>query len=174
MTPAARLILISRLDPVRPAREENHRSYPMPVAGPMGLSAVFMHCAAGGVEQQGWLIGVPEYLSRFDIETGKFQEMRAITPAEVGLAANQQWLGAYLSPQEREAPEFKAKHEQLCKCYDALLAPFAASLVDVPPDVKTAARDFRALFPQVMERPLLPCYQKLGAPFFDWLNRIGQ
>jgi hypothetical protein len=115
----------------------------------------------------------PTYIAFFQAETGTFEELKSVTPAEWGLdAPNDQPLGSYLGPAHRLTPEFLTKQVRLYQDYDLLMGPFAASLSVVSEEVKEGAIEFKSLFPQVAEVPLGPYYQALGQNFFSWISRI--
>jgi hypothetical protein len=174
MVSVSSLIEMAALHPAGGGPEENHMSYPMPVPGREGLCLAFLYCVAAPDEREGWWISVPTYLCLWQAETGAFEELRAFNPIEFALPPTQhQWLGTYLSPQERQTLEFRSKQDQLFRCYDALLAPFAASVAEVSSETRTAAREFRSLSPALFERLLLPYYQALGGRFLDWARRAA-
>jgi hypothetical protein len=152
----------------------SHRSYPIPCAGTEGLRVGFLYAPATVVEPQAGLqIYPPTYVAFFHAETGMFEELKSVTPAEFGLNVPlDQPLGTHLTPAHRLSAEFLTKQVRLYQDYDLLMAPFAASLSVVSEEVKRSAIDFKSLFPQVAELPLRPYYQALGEHFFSWISRI--
>src|SRR5271154_5827342 len=82
-----------------------HRSYPIPCAGANGLRVAFVYAPAAIVEAQAGLqIYPPTHIAYFQAETGMFEELKAVTPGELGLNAPQdRSLGVYLTPAHRLA-----------------------------------------------------------------------
>jgi hypothetical protein len=170
----SRLIKRAALHQTHALRVENHQSLPIPVSGPEGISVAFLHCATGTDEQGQCLISAPTYVSLWQAETGAFEELRAVSPFEFNLQTREDgWLGPYPSTDQPGIVEDSGGQKRLYECYDSLLAPFAALITDVPLSIRTAAREFRRLFPTLVEKPLLPCYQVIGGRFFGWVIRMG-
>jgi hypothetical protein len=152
---------------------ENHQSLPIPVCGNEGISVAFLHCAKAANEEGQCLISAPTYVSLWQAESGAFEELRAVSPFEFNLNSRANgWLGPCLSMDQQGVVEGTAGQEHLYECYDLLLAPFAALVTQVPPAIRTAAREFQRLFPALVEKPLLPCYRVLGGRFFEWVSRM--
>lgn len=168
LVPVSKLVQLSARHPVGNQGSRYHISYPIPAPGQKGVYLYFIHfeLMAGGENP----ILVPTYLSAWDAEAGSFEELRRIAATEVGLTDAS--VTGRLNPADRQNPEFRGRCEELFRCYDALLAPFAAALPVLPLQSQKAAQNFRTLFPSLMERELTPCYQTLGGRFFGWLDRI--
>jgi hypothetical protein len=169
-----KLVQRAELHPGGALPPNSHRSYPIPSAGAEGLRVAFLYSPAAIVEPQAGLqIYPPTYVAFFQAETGMFEELKSVTPAEFGLnVALDQPLGSYLTPAHRLSAEFLTKQVRLFQDYDLLMGAFAASLSVVSEEVKNGAIEFKSLFPQVAEAPLRPCYQSLGQHFFSWISRI--
>lgn len=170
-----KLIQKAELHPGAALPIHSHRSYPIPCAGADGLRVAFLYAPAAVVEPQAGLqIYPPTYIAYFQAETGMFEELKSVTPGELGLNVPQDRpLGTYLTPAHRLAAEFLTKQVRLYQDYDLLMGPFAAFLFSVSPQVKKAAAEFKSIFPQIVEVPLAPCYEMLGRNFFGWLSRIA-
>jgi hypothetical protein len=169
------LLKRARFHPAGAMPAEYHQSYPIPVPGPKGLRVGLLYCPAAVVQpRQGMQLQTPVYLAFLDAETGQFEELKAVVPGEFGLKhAEGEVIGKYLSPPERLDAEFLGKQARLYQAYDQLLPGFAAGQPSVSPDVKKAAGEFKALFPQVTESALLPYYQAIGKAFLEWVNKVG-
>ena len=116
----------------------------------------------------------PEYIASFHAGTGMFTELRAVHAGELGLPVGTgQSLGTYLTAAHRLAPEFLTKQGRLYQDYDLLMDPFATSRSGLAPAERAAAMEFKSLFPQVVESPLVPYYQVLGKDFFAWIGRVA-
>ncbi len=173
LVPISYLMRVGELRPTRCVGKENRKSYPIPLPGAEGLRIGFLHYVTGEHERS-WFISAPSYLSFWNVESGKLAELRAFSPAEIGLAAPEgEWLGTHAAPEERERPEFISKRDGLLRSYDLLLAPFAAGMTEISREVRTAAREFQLLSREIWETPLLPYYEHLGQRFFGWVRNVS-
>ena len=165
------LINVARRYPANALAPEFHQSYPIPVRGTKGLRVGFLFGKGLIVNPgEGLQLMAPEYLAFINVETGAFEEMKAITPGEFGLPhAEHEPLGRYLTLPERMVPEFLTKQLRFYQACDALLPAFAWQKAIVG-EVAKAALEFETLFPQVTEGPWLPYYQAIGKAFFTWLG----
>jgi hypothetical protein len=166
------LIRVARQYPANALAPEYHQSCPIPVPGPAGLRAGFLYGRGLIVEPGGGLqLQVPEYLALVHVETGAFEEMKAVKQGEYGVNHSEgEFLGRYLTLPERMTPEFMTRQLRFYQAYDAVLPSFAEHKALTFPDVSNAAAEFKALFPQVTEGPWLPYYQAIGKAFFSWLG----
>jgi hypothetical protein len=153
----------------------SHQSLPIPSPGMKGLRVAFLYCTATIIKpKEGLQMQTPAYVACLDAETGKFEEIKAIVPAEYGQKHQAgEVIGSCLTPPERLLPEYLTKQVKLFEAYDALLPPFAAGMAQVGAEVKKAAADFQTLFGQISEGPLAPYYQGVGKQFFDWLKKAA-
>jgi len=168
------LTTVARVYPAGALPAGTHQSYPIPLPDPKGLRMAFFFCRAEIVTPRAGLqLWPPSYVAFLNARTGKFQELRAVTPKEYGQRhAEDKPMGPYLTLPERMAPEFLTAQVRWCQAYDEIIPAFLAGLVKPAPEVRQSVAEFRALFPQVTEPPLLPYYQALGKEFFGWLNRV--
>jgi hypothetical protein len=145
------------------------------VRGGPGLRVAFFYCTAHIVKpQEGLQVQVPTYLAYLNAETAQFEELKAIRPEEFGQPHGAgEVLGPYLTPADRMSAEFLTLQGRFFQAYDVLLPAFAAGPGPVGADVKEAAAEFQALFPQVTEGPLLGYYHALAREFFTWLESLG-
>jgi hypothetical protein len=176
MTSIVQIIKAAALYPTVAMPDENHPSYPIPTPGAEGLRIAFLYCSAAIVEpQKGLQMKPPKYIAFFQAETGMFDELKAFIAEEWDLNPTQEtWLGNYLTLPERQAPEFLTKQIRLYQSYDLLMVPFASGQAFLSDKERKAAIEFKALFEEISEKPLLPYYQAVGKQFFTWLDRFAR
>jgi len=164
----------ARLYPAAVQPLGTHQSYPVPVQGDQGLRLAFLYCKAMIVRpREGLQLWPPNYIAFMVAGTGRFDQLKAVAARDFGQTYTMdQPIGVYLTAAERLADSFLTKQARLYQTYDQLLPAFARRTNAVPSEVKQAADEFRSLFPEVAEAPLLPYYQHVGSEFFDWLTRV--
>jgi hypothetical protein len=169
LTNMARRYLASALAP------EFLQSQPIPVPGPKALRVAFLFGKGMIIEPgEGLQLMPPSYLGFLNAVTGDVEELRAVTPGELGQKHKEEELiGRYLTLPERMMPEFLTKQARLQQVYDTLLPAFAGLKPGDSAEVKRAAGEFKTLFAQVSEGPWLPYYQAVGKQFFAWLEKAG-
>jgi hypothetical protein len=155
--------------------DETHLSYPVPVPRPGGLAIDFLYCPCHFVAYQGLFLAPPAHAAQINAETGKCEELKAVTPAAYGRRdPPDRDLGKYEMPPGMKAEEFVAQQKRLYELYDQLLPAFAAGQQGASADVRKAAAEFQTLFARITEAPLQPYYQAVGKDFFDWLARAAR
>lgn len=174
LLPLVKMSELARIHPAQALPVGMHQSYPVPVAGGRGLRIGFFYCMAMITRpEEGYQLWPPSYLALLDPASGKFLELKAVQPKELGLGhADDRPLGPYLSPPQRMAPEFLGKVVRWYQAYDALLPLFAEGVATLPPPAREAATTFKSLLPEVTEAPLLPYYRAVGAEYFAWLDGL--
>jgi hypothetical protein len=167
------LVAIAARYPARALPAGHHPSYPAPVLGPDGLRVAFLYCRAEIVRPgEGLSLTAPSYVAFVDARTAMFEELRAVTPGELGLGhAEGEVLGTTRTQPERLDPALVTKELRLYQTYDLLLPSFAAGQAQVDLGVQAAAREHEALFAELAEAPLLPYYRAVAGPFFAWRDR---
>lgn len=156
-----------------------YRAWPVPAPAPQGVAVVYFygpaeHVAATEAEPARVRLGVPTHVASADAETGLFEELRAVTRAEVGLDDSAPaWLGE-LRAEPDEPPEVvAARHTRLLELYDCLMPLYAGSVPAVPAEDRARAAELVLLAPRVFEPPLMPCYRHVGGAFFAWAAGLG-
>jgi len=174
LLPLLKLSELARVYPAQALPVGTHQSYPVPVAGPRGLQIGFLYCRAMITKpDEGYQLWPPSYLASLDAINGKFIELKAVQPKELGQShPEDKPIGRYLSPPERSAPEFLSKLVRWYQAYDALLPLFLEGVTVLPPPAREAATQFKALFAGITEAPLQPYYRAVGAEFFAWLDGL--
>ncbi|MFQ5570020.1 MAG: hypothetical protein ACE5G0_10120 [Rhodothermales bacterium] len=173
LKPVRTLIKIAQKSPGRALPNETHQSFPMPVPGPTGLRVLFMYCTSVTAPGVGLQLLPPSYVAFLDAETGKFEEMRAITPQTFGQKDDPSaFIGRYEVPVSLMPEEFVAQREQLYQEYDLLMPLFAEGQTRVSPETRHLADEFRQRFLLVTETPLEPYYSEAGEEFFRWLYQV--
>jgi hypothetical protein len=152
-----------------------HQSHPIPVPADEVMHVAFFYCKAGTLSPQaGFQLQPPSYIAFLRVDTGEFEEMRAVAPVNFGQTQQaDEWIGRYLSPAQRLSPEFLTQLIRMYQIYDVLLPRFAARESRSSPELRKFATEFRTLFGRVAEAPLEPYYLLLGTEFFTWLNQIA-
>jgi hypothetical protein len=168
------LIAQARFHPAGALPTETHQSFPVPVPSAKGLRVAFLYCTSRASPQEGVLLLPPGYLAYLDAASGKFEELKAVTPAEFGQPhVGNEFIGHYKPAEGTTIEEFSTMARQLFQDYDLLMPAFAAADTNISAEVKRAAAEFRTLFPRVTEAPLQPYYQAVGHEFFAWLSKIA-
>jgi hypothetical protein len=136
----------------------------------------FFYCRAEIVRpREGLQLWPPNYVAFLNAGTGKFEQLKAVTPKDFDQRHDQDKpMGAYLTLPERLDAEFLTMQVRWYQAYDELLPAFMAGLVDLGPPIQQNVAEFKALFPKVTEAPLLPYYEALGREFFGWLQAVGK
>jgi hypothetical protein len=138
------------------------------------MHVAFFYCNAETLSpDEGFQLQPPSYLAFLRADNGEFEEIRAVGPADFGQGhGGDEWIGRYLSPPERVAPDFLTKQVRMYQAYDVLVPCFAARET-LPLETRNLATDFMTLFAQVTETPLQPYYLIQGTEFFSWLNQVA-
>ena len=124
--------------------------------------------------KEGLQIWPPNYLSLVSAETGRIELLRAVTPADFGQSHVQdQPLGPHPAPAERISDEYITKQARFYQTYDSILSAFTSKQVNPGNELKRAVSEFRVLFSEITEKPLLVYYQNVGNEFLSWLGTIG-
>lgn len=169
------LIQQARFHPAGALPTETHQSYPVPVRGKEGLRVLFMYCPSHASMEEGLVLLAPYYVAYLNAVTGVFEEMRRVTPKELGRPDQpDQRIGAYVMPPGISREEFVVLQAQLYEGYDALMPLFLAGQTRASPETKRLASEFRRLFLLITEAPLEPYYSVVGQDFFHWLDQIIQ
>jgi hypothetical protein len=165
----------ARLYPAATQPAGTHQSYPVPVYGTKGVELAFMYCRAMILKaREGLQLWPPSYVATLAATTGRFDRLKAVRPGDFRQAhAIDSPIGKYLAPAEREADTFLTKLARLYQAYDLLLPSFALRSGQLSGDTREAVLEFRDLFQQIAEAPLLPYYVYLGREFFAWLDAVG-
>jgi hypothetical protein len=165
----------ARLYPAGVQPPGTHQSYPVPVRRGQDLQLAFLYCKAMIIRpREGLQLWPPNYIAFMVARTGRFDQLRAVTASDFGQNCNMDKpMGVHLTAAERLAGGFLTKEARLYQAYDQLLPAFAGEPSPAPSEVKPAAEEFRSLFPNVAEAPLLPFYKHVGKEFFDWLTRVA-
>src|SRR5262249_3370051 len=145
-----KLIDQARFHPAGALPAGTHQSYPVPVTGRRGLRVAFFYCTAMIVKPgEGLQLMTPSYVAFVNAESGEFDELKAVKPAEFGQKHTEgKFIGRSLTPPERLLPEFLTMQVRLYQAFDLLLPVFAKGQAGVAPGVKKAAAEFKALFPR--------------------------
>lgn len=147
----------------------DHASLPVPVPGPEGTRwAVLLSPTRRDEAKDVREIGAPAYVLGLRADVAEPVELAQVSPSEVGLEGGPDaWLGEL-------APAAEAsKRARLAELLDAVVPVFATGRPGATEAQKSAAAELRALFDEVAEAPLLPCYRAVGKRFFAWLDRTA-
>jgi hypothetical protein len=176
LLPVAKLVEFARTGPARTQSLYSRQSYPIPVRQEGGLRVAFLYCPHGRLDPaEGPHLLAPSHLAFLQAETGKFESIRQVTPADFGQPHQPgEDIGIHRMPAGLNVDTFYAEEDRLSRAYDVLLPAFAAGVTDYPPEVRKAAAEFRRLFPWLAEACLMPYYHTVGKEFFAWVNRIPE
>jgi hypothetical protein len=173
LKPIRELVDRARRYPAHALPLETRQSYPIPVLRPEGLWVEFLFCTQRARPGSLQLLA-PDYLADINAATGEFEPLKKVTPRNFGQSDPEgEFIGEHRLSPGTTYEESLAQEQRLYHDYDVLLPAFAAGLLRVTPEVKTAAADFKELFARLAERPLLPYYKVVGKDFFAWLDRIA-
>jgi hypothetical protein len=144
-----------------------HQAYPIPVRGAGDLRVTFLYCVARPVFGEGLHMLAPSHLVVLSAVDGELKEVKAVTPAELGVNdAPQKILGVSKMPAGLTTEQFIAERELLYRSYDILMPLFAEKREPSP----ESATSFDARFRQLAEQPLMPYYHAVGKDFFAWVE----
>lgn len=144
-----------------------HLTLPWPVPSAAGILWTMLYCPIDLDERSSaYRLGIPTYRISFRADFGSFAELRACAPSDFGLPEGADpWLGEVC-----DAPERAARRARLLDLYLLAVPSFAAEPTAIFNDVKSAAVEIAALLPDVVEPPLMPCYEHAFKRFFTWLK----
>jgi len=124
--------------------------------------------------REGLQLWPPTYIAFMDVSTGRFDRLKAVTSRDFGqVHAMDRPIGTYLTRAERLSDSCLTKEARLLQAFDVFLPSFAQRAGAPPLEVRQAATEFRTLFQEVAEIPLLAYYQFLAKEFFSWLTLVA-
>lgn len=155
--------------------DETRQSFPIPVRGDKGLRVAFLYCPAKVVAFEGVSLMPPHYVTHVNAQTGKFEEMKEVSPGDFGQKhPPDQFMGKFQMPKGMTSEGYVAQQKRLYKLYDLLMPPFAADQKSGSEELKKSAKEFLELFQRLSEPPLQPYYQAAGKDFFSWLEKVAR
>lgn len=170
LQPIRQLIAQARQHPGAALPVETHQSYPIPVRDQGAPQVVFLYCVSRLVPRDGLYLMAPSYRATLDATSGKFEELRAVVPGELGTGPETgPSIGKYGMPEGMTSEQFLELQAKLYAEYDALLPLFFAD-AGSGRDFPKLAQQFRSRFFTLSEAPLHPFYRALGRAFFAWLS----
>lgn len=175
LMPISKVIEQARLRPLMVMPHFTHQSFPIPVrGGRRGLQLHFLYCPAKIEDsQKGLTLWPPNYVAILDAFTGKMEEIRKLTPGELGPRHSpDQRLGYCRTPGQMMEDEFLLKLATWFQTVDILLPLFVARSYGLSADEQIEARKLSRLNAELMEPPLLAYYQALGREYFEWLRLV--
>lgn len=172
--PMALLVQTARVQPAQALPDEMHQSWPIPVLAADGLRAAFLFAPRNLDRERGQVLFPPTYLAQIDAASGRFLELRAITPAELGQAdAPGDVLGSYALPEGVDAQRYLALEADTLRALDALVESFADDARPTDPSFARVAADFSRLYWALTAAPLHRYYRAVGRRFFGWLDGVA-
>jgi hypothetical protein len=170
--PIRYIIEQARFHPAAALGLETHQSFPIPVGAGAALRVVFLYCPSRAVPREGLYLAAPNYRATLSATTGKFEELKAVEPPDLGVPADPaDSLGTFGLPDGMTSEQYLELQNRLYDGYDALLPLFAddvRSLQTLP----RLATQFESIFFELSERGLRPYYRAVGKRFFDWLGSV--
>jgi len=155
--------------------DETRKSAPIPVRGAKNLEIVFLFSPSRLSPKEGAFLSAPTHRMTLNAQTGKFEGLKAIKPADLGVADKPgQEIGLYQQPAGVTVDEAIARQNRLYELYDILLPPFAAQRANLSEEQRKFAVEFQKLFPQVTEPPLEKYYRTVGKEFFNWIDQAAR
>lgn len=172
--PMAQLVQTARLQPAQALPDETHQSWPIPVLAADGLRAAFLFAPRNLDRERGQLLFPPTYLAQIDAATGRFLELRAVTPAEFGQADPPgEFLGAYALPAGVDAQRYLSLEADTLRALDALVDAFADDARSIEGAFARSAADVSRLYWALTAAPLHRYYRAVGRRFFAWLDAVA-
>jgi len=171
----AELTRHARIQAAGVAADEDRQSLPIPVLRAKGLRVIFFFCPA--LAKPGQPVGLrpPHYQAVLQPETGKLEELRAVTPRDFGQQHDEtEVIGTFALPEGMSAEAFISKRDQLYGLYDILLPEFVAGRSVSDQRIRSVAKEFRQIFSVLSEPPLRPYYDSVGDKFFIWVEQLVQ
>jgi hypothetical protein len=153
---------------------ETFESYPIPVREHGKLLVLFLygsqHARPGAIE-----LTVPAHVARFDAATARLVSIERFAPKRHGLDLTPgDPIGAHTLRPGVSADDYRAQRDVLLRDYDLLLPAFARDERNPSNETRAAAAEFRSLFPQLAQAPILPMYRAVGAEFFTWIDSVAR
>jgi hypothetical protein len=135
----------------------NYMSLPIPV---ISNGVLFLAYLVGRGEalnpELGYRIWPPKLLALFDITTGQFQELRAISPAFFAIEqVTDQPMGKGVSPPEKQSTSYLEKQLKLFQSCDNLIACLTQGQAHQDP-----LKQYDEGYMQLCEEALLPYFRK--------------
>lgn len=118
-------------------------------------------------------IRAPQVAAFVDPSTAQVDHVKTLAKGDVCAEGEP---GRYLKTNKSEKVDQDARErdqKDLDAAYDALLPLFAANVSSVRPEIATAARRLKQLFPKLAIDALDPCYRALGREWFAWVDRMA-
>ena len=104
---------------------------------------------------------------------GSFIRLWRVFPSDFGRNDDPSGqLGQFGLPEGWTFEEYNRRHARLLQCLDLLLPQFAKN--SRAGEVKATAREYLAIFKELMEPPLAPYYDAVGKAFLAWVRAASQ
>ena len=151
--------------------DEARQSLPIPVMRNSRLQVDYLFAPNQLSAVTGEMLFTPTWQISFDWKNGDLLELQKVSPAYYGIHQEAgQEIGRMSLPEGMDAMEFLARRKRLLELCDHLFDAFASG--DTAPTNKEQAREYRSLFNDVSEPPLLPYYESRGREFFQWIDKL--
>jgi hypothetical protein len=146
-----------------------HQSLPI-VASFRGTSTIaFMFCRAEIVDAGSLTLWAPRYVAYLNPADGALRQIQAVTPEALGLKTKpDEPIGSYLTPGVRMSEKFLTSLGQFFEGFDAVVPGYLDRKPVHDPDVKAGLTKMLETWPQLAEKPLLPCYRQIASEFVNW------
>jgi hypothetical protein len=153
---------------------ETHQSFPIPTSAHGGTKLAFLYSISNVRPMVGLYLLPPSHIAYWDPTSGEPLGLQTISPKELGINDDpHKTLGKYDMLRGKTPEQVHEMRARLFKAYDELLPYFADPSKTISNETKRAADDFKKIFPEVTEQPLLPYYHAVGKDFFTWLDGIA-
>ncbi len=169
------LVKMARVSAAEAVADEFRQSLPIPSRTPDGMCLKFFFCPALARPQQPVRLEAPKYLLTLRAESGTRDELRPVSPTDLGLReVPDSEIGTFAMPEGMTFQAFTMRLTELYAAYDVLLPAFARGTTKVGKEVQHAARNYQTLFDLLSEPPLRAYYQVAGQEFFEWVDQAAR
>jgi hypothetical protein len=152
--------------------DEDRQSLPIPVRLDSGTAIEFFFAPAHARPKQPVDLFPPAFAITLHTD-GSLIRLWRVAPRDFGLNHDQaQPVGQFGLPEGWTFEEYNRRHARLLQCLDLLLPQFAKN--SRAGEVKAAAREYLAIFKELMEPPLAPYYEAVGKAFLAWVRAASQ
>lgn len=146
-------------------------SWPAPAMRDRVFGAWFFYYTAfGPPPAKEFNLYPPSWVAWLRFSDGSVQDLRRVSPRDVGLLAKEgEPFATFSWPKNLSYDLAEKKRAELFDSYDAVLPRFWEASGNKPTSSgKLRIQDFQGLFLELTPSPLLPCYRTLAPEFFKW------
>ncbi len=157
-------------------KEESSQSWPVPVLRDGHHFIAFLYFTKSGRPPVPPSIFPPYYQVLVDVDMVEAIEFTPLSPIDfqINISVDKS-LGEHRLSSEMSMAQFKIKKSHLYLLYDQVLPLYwQKNNIVLTKEQISQICEFRMLFYQLAEKPLLPFYKALNLDFFAWIDKFEE